>query len=203
MYIKIKSNKVRISAPILAGEEVIIKVEKPELIISQKEICHYSESTIDESGNEVPGQKLESTFEEIKTLHVKTNVYAISDLGLSRPLTLYDLNNNYVFEISSDCNSLIAAKCIVSKIKETYNLLDSDISILCDLNWKYSERLIRMYIPFESVLLNEMYRDYVPSIIDLGTPYEKIEDGYVLYFEELYKDYRAVLGNDENILIEE
>lgn len=213
MYLKIKSNKVRVSAPILAGEEVIIKVEKPELVITQKEICHYSEvtyepSTFDELGNEIkgdeiPGQKLESTFETIKKIYVKTSVFAASDLELSRPLTLYDLNSNYVFEIKNDCNSLIASKGIVSKIKETYNLADSDIQIICDLNWKFPERLIRMYIPFESVLLNEMYRAYVPSIIEMGTPYEKIEDGYVLYFEELYPDYRAVLGNDENILIEE
>ncbi len=203
MYIRIKEKCERVSAPILNGEAVIVEVLKPELVITQKEILNFEPSTFDEDGLEIKGLQLPSTFEDIKTLTVSTTVFAESDTELKIPMALYDINRTYSFIISGDCNSLIAAKGIVNKIKEVYNLVDTDFEILAEKTWRIPERTIRVYIPFTSVVENPNYNGLVNGLMSAGVPFFKLEDGYGIYLQEIYPEHKALLSIDPNVLIEE
>lgn len=181
MIIKINKEKVRVGAPILNGEAVLIEVRKPSMELVQKDF--------------------DGILEEIKILNVKTNVFAESDIEFSKPLSLYEINSNYSFQIQGDCNIYIATKGIIEIIKSVYNLIDSDFEILIEKDWHVPVRPIRVYLPYTSVV--EKYNELVSAIITLGTPNYRLSDGYVLYCEEIYPEHRAVIENDENVYIEE
>lgn len=111
------------------------------------------------------------------------------------------ITNPIIFTSNLKPNLYTAAKILKEYIESLFEI--TGLEILSDLTWLHLTRSIRLYIPFEEVIENSNYTLLISSMISLGVPYYKQEDGYVVYLEEIYPDHRALLESDENVFIEE
>lgn len=186
MFLKIEKDKVKYVA-ILNGESILIKVEDIKKSITTSE---------DE--------------EDIYLMNIKTGMFVESEylvnpdnakrghiVGVSNTFSIEQLES---FE---GYYNTVAVKLIKDKLIEDLGLVETDITILAETEWRHSEQTIRLTIPVEEVIESSFYRGLMDALIGANVIRYKVGDYYVLYLSWIDEAHRPVLEADNNILIEE
>jgi hypothetical protein len=132
---------------------------------------------------------------------VKTCVFTQADTNLINPMSLYLINNEYVFD-GTITSSKAVCDLIIGVIKKVSGLQDSDFNVISEDKWNKATKLIRIYIPYTSIIDIPAYKTYIDTFIANGDDFIKYENGYVIYVTSIQGSVKSVLKVDPNVLYE-
>lgn len=177
MFLRIEKEKVKYVA-ILNGEPILIKIE-----------------SISSDGN---------------LMTIKTTMYVESEyleFGESAERGyIFGLNNTFIIDLTETAAGVyttVASKLVKNELITMFDLLDTDITILAEIEWRDISEAIRLTIPIEQVIENPFYRSLMETLITANTIYYKVGENYVLYLAYILPEHRPILDADPNLIIEE
>ena len=132
---------------------------------------------------------------------VKTCIFTQADVNFLNPMSLYLINNEYIFD-GTITSSKAVCDLIIGVIKTVCGLQDSDFNVVSEDKWNKVTKLIRIYIPYTSIIDIPAYKTYIDTFITNGDDFIKIESGYVIYVATINGTVKNVLKADPNVLYE-
>jgi len=132
---------------------------------------------------------------------VKTCVFTQNDINFQYPMSLYLINNEYIFD-GLITSSKAICDLIIGVIKTVCGLQDSDFNVISEDKWNQATKLIRIYIPYTSIIEIPAYKGYIDTFIANGDSFYKNESGYVIYVTSITGAVKNVLKADPNVLYE-
>ncbi len=179
MILKIKKEKVKFVVPMLNSEPILILIENIKPNNNNNSVSVSTEIVI------------ESDYLENNGGRQRGNIIGIS--------------NNFNFELSKGEKpySTIIVQKIKEELKSKLSLIDEDIEILAELEWRHEKAPIRLTIPIVEAVENTNYQPLIANLIANNVIRYKVGDSYILYLSYIEDEHRTMLEGDKNLLIEE
>lgn len=131
---------------------------------------------------------------------VSGNFSTMNFLEIPRRMVFQSENNHY---------KTYAAKLIKQQLIDNPNLdiVDADVQILAELDWKEESRPIRVTIPKDIILDDPNYTELISYVKSMGIPHHSINGCMIVYLEEIYNTpeapHRALFESTPSVIIEE